>query len=156
MSESYWMELYNKFSEMDKTRKNLLKRAVEPEDLLENPVFYELYKRQNKNAAQRSQFLRLVYCLPFLKHKNGGRTLGQVFAQKEKNQPIVSESRIIQLSRTDDNKKNMVQLRRLLKQVQSKLKEGCITVDWNKFGKKLIFWNKKARRDILEDYFLSL
>lgn len=156
MSESFWMELYNKFTDMDKTRKNLLKRVIEPEDLLENSVFYELYKKQNKDAAQRNQFLRLVYCLPFINHKEGGKTLGQVFAQKEKNRSIISESRVIQLSRTDENTKSMVQLRRLLKQVQSKLREGLITLDWNKFGKKLIFWNKKTRRDILEDYFLSL
>ena len=155
MSESFWMDLYERFQKMDKTRKNLLRRAVHPDDLIENPVFYELYNMDNKTNRQRNQVLRMVFCLPYIRHADNGQNLGSVFARMEKNRPIVSEKRMIQLNRTEENDRAMEQLRRLLKQAQNE-KEKAVVVDWNKMGRQLVFWNENVRRDILEDYFLAL
>ncbi|HDY87077.1 MAG TPA: type I-E CRISPR-associated protein Cse2/CasB [bacterium] len=154
MDEQDWMGIYEKFQEMDKTRKNLLKRAVEPENLLEQSAFYEFYSKQLKKAGQRNQLLRLVFCLPFIRHNGNGSTLGEAFAKFLNNRPIVSKKRVIQLSRIDDAVRGMVQLRRLLKQARDS--SGFVELDWNKLAKLLWFWGGNTRRNILEDYFLSL
>ncbi|MDC7227594.1 MAG: type I-E CRISPR-associated protein Cse2/CasB [Spirochaetales bacterium] len=157
MAENFWMELYARFMELDKTRKNLLKRAVNPEDLIENPVFYELYRMENKEQHQRNQVMRIVFCLPYIKHSETGPSLGAAFARMEKNRPVVGEKRMIQLYRTSDDKKAMEQLRRLLKLAQVDVDgEKAVTVNWALLGRKLMFWNDAARRNILEDYYLAI
>jgi len=144
-----FQKLYDDFSKMDTTRKSLLKRAAEPGDLLEIPAFYELYRKHLEQPEQRNGLLRMVFCLPYIEHLTDGRSLGSALAAPGKDgRSKISEKRVIQISRIDDNDKAMVQLRRALKHAEPVL-------DWIKAGKTIWYWGKNSRRQMLEDYFMA-
>ena len=142
--------LYDDFTRLDTTRQNLLKRAVTPDDLLEIQAFYELYRKHLKQPGQRSGLLRLIFCLPYIRHFPDGKSLGSALAMAGTDgRSKISEKRVIQISRIEDADKAMVQLRRVLKHVEPWL-------DWNKAGKSIWYWGKNSRRQLLEDYFMAL
>jgi|SRR6056297_411503 len=141
--------LYDDFTRLDSTRQSLLKRAIEPEDLLEKPAFYELYRKHLHQHEQRTGLLRLIFCLPYIQHQPDGKSLGAALAALGPDgRAKIGEKRIIQLSRIEDRAKAMVQLRRLLKHAQPIL-------DWNKAGRSIWYWGKNSRRQLLEEYFLA-
>lgn len=142
--------LLDDFQALDSTRKSLLKRAVTPSDLLEQPAFYGLYRKHLKSLEERSQLLRLIYCLPFISHRAEGRTLGASLAASSKEgRAKIGEKRVIQLARTENSAQGMVTLRRLLKQAEPEM-------DWLKAASSLWFWGERSRRQLLEDYFMAL
>lgn len=142
--------LYDDFARLDSTRQNLLKRATGPEDLLEIPTFYDLYRKHLKEPAQRTGLLRLIFCLPYVRHQPNGKSLGAALGASSKDgRTKISEKRVIQISRIEDKSQAMRQLRRLLKHAEPKL-------DWTKTAKSIWYWGKNSRRQLLEDYFLSL
>ena len=150
MTEPDFQELYNDYHQLDSTRQSLLKRAVSPEDLLEIPAFYDLYRKHLKQPEQRAGLLRLIFCLPFVKHQPDGRSLGAALSEKGPNgRPKIGEKRVIQLSRIENKMQAMSQLRRLLKHADP-------TLDWMKTAKSIWYWGKNSRRQLLEEYFLSL
>jgi CRISPR system Cascade subunit CasB len=149
MMEPDFQALYDEFGRLDATRQSLLKRAASPEDLLEIPAFYDLYRRHLKQPEQRAGLLRLIFCLPFVKHHPGGKSLGEALAAKGPDgRSKISEKRVIQISRIEDKTQAMSQLRRLLKHAEP-------TLDWIKAAKNIWYWGKNSRRQLLEDYFLS-
>lgn len=142
--------LLDDFQALDSTRKSLLKRAVTPSDLLEQPAFYGLYRKHLKSPEERSQLLRLIYCLPFIQHHAEGRGLGASLAVTGKEGKVkVGEKRVIQLARIENGEQSMVTLRRLLKQAEPEM-------DWLKAAQSLWFWGERSRRQLLEDYFMAL
>ncbi len=144
-----FMALYEDYNNFDKSRQNLLKRAVLPEDLLEIPVFYDIYRKHLKMPEQRPGLLRLIYCLPHISHLVDGKSLGAALSVKGPDgQSKISEKRIIQVSRMEDKSQAMRQLRRILKQAEPVL-------DWNKAAATIWYWGKTSRRQLLEDYFLD-
>jgi CRISPR system Cascade subunit CasB len=150
VSEPDFIGLYDDFRRLDTTRQNLLKRAVSPEDLIEIPAFYDLYRKHLEHRDQRTGLLRLIFCLPYITHHEGGKSLGAALAAKGKDGRVkVGEKRVIQMSRIEDNFQAMKQLRRVLKQVETVL-------DWSKAAKTIWYWGKNSRRQLLEDYFLAL
>jgi len=141
--------MYDDFVRLDSARQNLLKRAIAPEDLLEKPAIYELYRKHLKQPEQRNGLLRLIFCLPYIEHRTDGKSLGaSLAAPGSDGRSKISEKRVIQLSRIEDRSQAMVQLRRLLKHAQP-------TLDWNKAGKSIWYWGKNSRRQLLEEYFLA-
>ena len=149
MKEPDFQVLYDDFMRLDATRQNLLKRAASPEDLLETPAFYDLYRRHLKAPAQRAGLLRLIFCLPYVRHQPYGSSLGAALAEKGPDgRTKISEKRVIQISRIEDKSQAMRQLRRLLKHAEP-------TLDWTKAAKSIWYWGKNSRRQLLEDYFLS-
>jgi len=149
MAEPNFQELYDDFNQLDSTRQNLLKRAASPEDLLEMPAFYDLYRKHLKQPEQRAGLLRLIFCLPFVKHQPGGRSLGAALSEKGPNgRPKIGEKRVIQISRIENKMQAMSQLRRLLKYAEP-------TLDWMKAAKSIWYWGINSRRQLLEEYFLS-
>ena len=150
MTEPDFQALYDDFKQLDSTKQSLLKRAVSPEDLLEIPAFYDLYRRHLKQPEQRAGLLRLIFCLPFVKHQTGGRSLGAALSEKGPNgRAKIGEKRVIQISRIENKMQSMSQLRRLLKHAEP-------TLDWIKAGKSIWYWGTNSRRQLLEEYFLSL
>ena len=147
--EPDFQALYDDYCRLDSTRQSLLKRAASPEDLLEMPAFYDLYRRHLKQPVQRTGLLRLIFCLPFITHHPDGRSLGEALAAKGADgRSKIGEKRVIQISRIEDKTQAMRQLRRLLKHADP-------TLDWMKAGKSIWYWGKSSRRQLLEDYFLS-
>jgi CRISPR system Cascade subunit CasB len=150
MKEPNFQLLYENFRQLEPTQRNLLKRAVTPNDLFEIPAFYELYRSHRKEPEQRIGLLRLIFCLPFIKHKPEGKTLGAALAvMGSDGRVIISEKRLIQLSRIENNHRAMEQLRRLLKYAEP-------SMDWLKAGKSIWYWGKGRKRQMLEDYFMAL
>jgi len=148
--EPDFQTLYDDYSELDATRQSLLKRATSPENLLEMPAFYDLYRRHLKKPEQRAGLLRLIFCLPFVKHQTGGKSLGAALAAIGSDGRVkIGEKRVIQISRIGNKMQAMTQLRRLLKHAEP-------TLDWLKAAKSIWFWGKISQQQLLEDYFLSL
>lgn len=142
--------LLEDFVKLDSTHKSLLKRAIKPTDLLEQPAFYTLYRKHLKSSEERAPLLRLIYCLPFIKHRQDGRSLGaSLAASGDDGRVSISEKRVIQLARTSEKEAGMVSLRRLLKHAEPEM-------DWIKAAESIWYWSELSRRQLIEDYFLAL
>jgi CRISPR system Cascade subunit CasB len=150
MKEPDFQKLYEDYEQLDSTRQNLLKRSITPDDLFEIAAFYDLYRPHFKSPHQRAGLMCLIFCLPYVTHKPEGKSLGAALsAIGPDGRPIISEKRVIQLSRIEDRSKAMIQLRRLLKHAQPVL-------DWCNAARSIWYWGKRSRRQLLEDFFLSL
>jgi CRISPR system Cascade subunit CasB len=128
--------MYQQYQSLKPGPKAELRRAATPDDLIEIPAFYRLLN--GLSAHQGMQ--RLVYCLPLIRHQDGGMSLGQALAQAK-----ISEKRLFMVLRSEAPN-DLIQLRRLLKMVEPKL-------DWISTGKTLFYWNTQAKRKLLEDFF---
>ncbi|EIC29372.1 type I-E CRISPR-associated protein Cse2/CasB [Methylomicrobium album] len=131
-----FMALYEHYQKLKPGPQAELKRVVQPDDLLEIPAFYRLL--QDNKASKNMQ--RLVFCLPLIKHQNNGDSLGKALAKAN-----INEKRLFMVIRSQDPN-DLIQLRRLLKQAEPKL-------DWPSAAKTLYFWNDRAKRQLLEDFF---
>jgi CRISPR system Cascade subunit CasB len=128
--------LYERYQRLKPGPQAELKRVAQPDDLLEIPTFYRLLN--DANAGKGMQ--RLVYCLPLVEHREGGDSLGKALAKAD-----VNEKRLFMVIRSQEPN-DLIQLRRLLKQVEPKL-------DWLAAAKTLYYWNDRAKRQLLEDFF---
>lgn len=92
--------------------------------------------------------LRLAYLLPWAEHKPKSRSLGQQLPVPNRNEAEKSGSakRLYQIVRASEPN-DLIQLRRLLQYVQP-------TLDWAAFGKTVYFWGPKAKRKLLEEFFV--
>jgi CRISPR system Cascade subunit CasB len=131
-----FMALYERYQQMEKGPQAEIKRAVQLQDLIEIPAFYRLIQDNKVSEGLR----RLVYCLPLIKHQENGDSLGKALAKAE-----INEKRLFMVIRSQ-KPNDLIQLRRLLKQVEPKL-------DWLSAAKTLFFWNDIAKRQLLEDFF---
>lgn len=131
-----FMALYEHYQKMKPGPQAELKRVVQPDDLLEIPAFYRLL--QNNKASKNMQ--RLVFCLPLIKHQDNGDSLGKALAKTG-----INEKRLFMVIRSQEPN-DLIQLKRLLKQAEPKL-------DWPSAAKTLYFWNDRAKRQLLEDFF---
>lgn len=114
-----------------------LRRAAEPDDVALTPALYRLFPGIKPDARH----YRLAYLLPCCKQANKAKTLGAQLAAK------VAEARVLQVARARPPQ-DMVQLRRLLAHVEP-------AVDWNDFGRMLWFWGDKAKRQLVENYYVA-
>jgi CRISPR system Cascade subunit CasB len=137
--ENKWpdfMALYEHYQKLKPGPQAELRRVAQPDDLIEIPAFYRLL--QNNRASKSMQ--RLVYCLPLIKHQDNGDSLGKALAKAD-----INEKRLFMVIRSQEPN-DLIQLRRLLKQVEPKM-------DWLSAAKTLFFWNDRAKRQLLEDFF---
>ncbi|SFF01817.1 CRISPR system Cascade subunit CasB [Nitrosomonas sp. Nm166] len=84
--------------------------------------------------------LRLLYCLPLIRHQDNGDSLGKALAKAD-----INEKRLFMVIRSQEPN-DLIQLRRLLKQAEPQL-------DWLSTAKTLYYWNDLAKRQLLEDFF---
>ena len=131
-----FLALYERYQKQKPGPQAELKRVARPEDLLEIPAFYRLL--HDANAGKGMQ--RLVYCLPLITHQQGGDSLGKALARAD-----INEKRLFMVIRSEEPN-DLIQLRRLLKQIQPKL-------DWLAAAKTVYYWNDRAKRQLLEDFF---
>ena len=132
---------YEKLVERNSGIKAELRRIAEPQELLDKPSFYRLMLGKSGDKGWHS-WLRVVFFLPYVKHKPGADPLGRQLAKAK-----VSEMRLFQVLRSDFPN-DLIQLRRLVQQVEPSL-------DWQAFGETLFYWNKFNKQRIMQDYFLS-
>lgn len=115
-----------------------LRRIAEPDDVALTPALYRLFPGEQPDARH----YRLAYLLPCCKHGTKVKSLGAQLAEAK-----VAEARILQVARSHAPL-DMVQLRRLLAHVEP-------VVDWNEFGRMVWYWNDRAKRQLVEDYYVA-
>jgi CRISPR system Cascade subunit CasB len=146
-----YLELLNKYDALSNGEKASIRREVEADDLRINPVFYRLIQgTELANKVSQAQAARLVYFLPFVRHKAHGKKMGEVL--KDNN---ISERRLFLVVRSE-YPNDLTQLRRLLQQVKP-----YAVVDWSAFGEMLFWWGKNkekseaSKRRLMQDFYLS-
>jgi len=117
-----------------------IRKADEPDALLDIPAFY--YLLQNSNLKPGLQAGRLIYFLPYVKHGDTAKTLGLQMQQQK-----INEKRLFQVVRSE-SPDDLAYLRRLTIQMKP-------TVDWNAFGRMLFYWGKNSKRQLLQNYYLN-
>jgi len=139
-----FIDLYHRYQKLGPGPQSELRRVGEPADLEIRPVFYRLFPGQRPDE----RYLRVAFCLPWVKHQDEGSSLGATFARRKPGSQVanVNERRLFQVVRAD-SPTDIVQLRRLLQQVEP-------AVDWCQLGSLLFYWNTRNKRRILEDYYL--
>lgn len=154
MNEPQWVQkVWPAWEKADNGVKAYFRRAENPEALCELPAFYRFIQACSSESvdlgAARKQWARVLFCLPWLKHEDGGTSLGRALAKHAD----ISDMRLFQMMRADAPR-DMEQLRRLLKQAGKGRKEG-VPVDWQIAGKSLWYWGDKEKRRLLEDFVLT-
>ena len=138
-----FVAIYTRFDQLKKQISGLeaeIKRATEPEDLLEKPSFYRLMTATPLGISKAAQ--KIAFFLPFVSHSENAVSLGKQLADNN-----VSEMRLFQVLRSEEPN-DLVQLRRLIQQIKPHL-------NWQEFGTMLYYWNKQQKRRLLEDYFIN-
>jgi CRISPR system Cascade subunit CasB len=120
-----------------------LRRVAKPDELLEVPAFYRLYSGKAAQEWEKQAYLRMIFCLPYIKHTSDPVGLGKALTKGK----TVSEKRLFQVVRSDAPN-DMIQLRRILQMVKP-----C--ANWLSAAKILWYWNERSKRDLLEDYFVN-
>jgi CRISPR system Cascade subunit CasB len=115
-----------------------LRRVAEPDDVALTPALYRLFPGQSPS----DRHLRLAYLLPCCKHAAKAKSLGAQLADAN-----VAEARVLQVARAHAPL-DMVQLRRLLAHIEP-------TVDWSEFGRMVWYWNDRAKRQLVEDFYIA-
>ena len=115
-----------------------LRRVAEPDDVALTPALYRLFPGQKPD----DRHLRLAYLLPCCKHAAKAKSLGAQLAEAN-----VAEARVLQVARAPAPL-DMVQLRRLLAYIEP-------TVDWSEFGRMVWYWNDRAKRQLVEDFYIA-
>lgn len=115
-----------------------LRRAAEPDDVALTPALYRLFPGDKPNERH----WRLAYLLPCCPHAANAKSLGAQLAEAR-----VAEARVLQVARAKEPL-DVVQLRRLLAHLKP-------AVDWSQFGRMVWFWNDKAKRQLVEDYYVA-
>ncbi len=115
-----------------------LRRVAEPDDVALLPALYRLFPGQKPDDRHR----RVAFLLPCCKHDAKVKSFGaQLVAGK------VSEARVLQVARAQ-TPLDLIQLRRLLAYIKP-------AVNWQEFGKMIWFWGERAKRQLVEDYYLA-
>ncbi len=115
-----------------------LRRVAEPDDVALTPALYRLFPGQKPNERH----WRVAYLLPCCEHAAKAKSLGAQLAEAN-----VAEARVLQVARAHAPL-DMVQLRRLLAHVGP-------TVDWSEFGRMVWYWNDRAKRQLVEDFYIA-
>lgn len=142
IQESPFCALYERYAKLKNRVSGLqaeLRRAASPEDLTEIPSFYRLMTGRGIHPGWQ----RVAFFLPYVGHQADAASLGAQLAKAG-----VREMRLFQVLRSEEPN-DLVQLRRLVQQIKP-------SVDWQRFGATLYYWNTANKRRLLEDYFLAL
>ncbi|MGD9975744.1 MAG: type I-E CRISPR-associated protein Cse2/CasB [Desulfatirhabdiaceae bacterium] len=138
-----FIQLYKRFNGLENGLKAALRRVGTPEDLRDTAAIYRLFHEARPNE----QWLRVVFLFPWCEQCKEGmeinvKPFGALLADAE-----VNKSRLFQMARANDPT-DLILLRRLAIQIKP-------TLDWNKFGPRLYYWNYENKRRIVEDFFYS-
>ena len=115
-----------------------LRRVVDPQAVAYCPGLYRLFPGQKPDERH----LRLAFLLPCCVHAPKAPTLGAQLAKAK-----VNEARVLQMARAK-LPLDLIQLRRLLTHVEP-------VVNWQEFGKAPWFWGERAKRELVEAYYLA-
>ena len=133
-----FVRLWQAYNDLSPGHRAELRRVATPDDLIEVPAFYRLVRGFGSSKNIR----RLIYCLPFLKHQEGGGSLGKALAEAG-----INEKRLFMVIRSQEPN-DLIQLRRLLQQVKP-------VVDFSRTAWLLVRWHESGQKQkLLEEFFL--
>jgi CRISPR system Cascade subunit CasB len=135
----YFQGLCERYQRFTPGQKAELRRCAEPNDLTLTPAFYRLFPGERPDQRHR----RLAFLLPWCAHRPKARPLATQLAEAK-----VAEARILQVARARSPRDNLIQLRRLVMHINPE-------VDWIDFGRALWFWGQRAKRRLVEDFYLA-
>lgn len=139
-------ELFRRYEKLKKQIGGLeaeLRRAAEPEDVLEKPAFYQLMQGKLVQDKDKKGWQRIAFFLPYIvDHRPDAKSLGRQLGEAK-----INEIRLFQMLRSD-SPNDLIQLRRLVQQIEPGL-------DWIAFGETLFYWNKAKKQQIVQDYFIA-
>ena len=115
-----------------------LRRVAEPDDVAFTSALYRLFPGQPPDERHR----RVAFLLPCCKHATKACSVGAQLAGA-----MVAEARVLQIARARAPL-DMVQLRRLLTYIEP-------TVNWSKFGRMIWYWDDRAKREFVEDFYIA-
>jgi len=115
-----------------------LRRLADVESAALCPALYRLFLGQKPD----DRHLRLAFLLPCCKHDAKAKSLGTQLSKAK-----VSEARVLQVARAHAPL-DLIQLRRLLSHIEP-------AVNWAEFGKVVWLWGERAKRKLVEDYYLA-
>lgn len=133
-----FVALFEHYKTLKPGQKAELRRATALDDLLLQPTLYRLFPGIRPGPRQ----LRLAFLLPWAAHRSNAPSLGAQCAQAG-----IREARMFQIARSDPPM-DLIQLRRLIIQLKPQL-------DWADFGNSLWYWGQRAKRDLIETYYLA-
>lgn len=140
---SDFMTLYQAWEQLSNGAKAELRRVAKPDELLEVPAFYRLFSGRAHAEWEKRAYQRLIFCLPYIKHIADDVGLGKALTKGKG----VNEKRLFQIVRSNEPN-DMIQLRRILQMAEP-------TANWPKAALSIWYWNDRAKRDLLEDFFLN-
>jgi CRISPR system Cascade subunit CasB len=120
-----------------------IRRAGTPGDLELMPAYYRLLR----GVRSSDGWLRVVFLLPHAAHSEGAESVGASLGRTRDGRPAVSEMRLFQVVRSGEPN-DIIGFRRILQQAEP-------AVNWRRFGNTVFWWNKEAKRRIVEDYFMA-
>ena len=135
-----FVDLKKRYMALPPGPKAEIRRVRDPDELAMIPAVYRLLPPGQRLT---DPWQRVLFLLPYVRHRDGEATLGQALAHAR-----ISEMRVFQMIRSEDQTIALQHLRRLCQHVEP-------TVNWQQFGRTLFFWGDKARQRIVEDYFIS-
>jgi len=126
---------------LDNGERAQIKRATEPEDLLELPAFYRLIG--SASHKELKQLSRIAFFLPLVEsHNNEADSLGRQLSKHK-----ISEKRLFHIIRSEPPN-DLIQLKRVLQ--QAKLNK----INWQTFGETLFYWGKRKKQRLMQDFYL--
>lgn len=115
-----------------------LRRVAEPDDLAMTTAFYHLFPGERPD----DRHLRLAFLLPWCDQRSGAKSLGVQLAEAK-----IAEARVLQTARAHEPL-DLIQLRRLVMHAEP-------AVNWSDFGRLLWYWNDRAKRQLVEEFYLA-
>jgi CRISPR system Cascade subunit CasB len=133
-----FVETWKRYGDLPPGRQAELRRVADIEDLPLRPALYRLLPGTRPHEG----WLRFVFLLPWCTHREGAPSFGAHLAEAG-----INEARLFQAVRAD-SPLDMIQLRRLAMQIEP-------TLDWQAFGRTLYYWGPRAKRQLVEDFYLA-
>lgn len=135
--------LYENWLQLDPGSKAKIRRATQPDDLMDIPAFTCWWPLWLAAAALRVAANGVCLSAGKIRpSEDKQQSIGRVFADKG-----ISQPRIFQVIRAD-YPNDMVQLRRLIIHAEPE-------VYWPGFAQQLYGWYKSDRRKLLEDFVIT-
>jgi len=129
-------------NQLDNGERAQIKRATEPEDLLELPAFYRVIGSASNKELK--QLMRVAFFLPLITtHNKEAAALGRQLSNHK-----ISEKRLFHIIRSE-SPNDLIQLKRVLQ--QAKLTQ----INWHDLGNALYFWGKGQKQQLMQDFYLT-
>lgn len=139
MSESIdFVALRRRYEQLGSGPQAELRRVRSPDELASIPGFYRLLPGQRATDA----WLRVAFCLPWVRQAENARTLGAQLAKHK-----IHEQRLFQVVRSRFPN-DLIQLRRLLQHTEP-------MANWQRLGWQLYRWRPEDKRRLLEEFYLA-